>query len=72
VTVAANHLKAHDIKNIQDVGKTRTVTFSEGVDLAGVPAPLVSIAHNPGNRLGVSRQADFVLDGEAWKLQSIE
>jgi hypothetical protein len=71
VTVAANHLKAHDIKDIQDVGKTKTVTFTEAVDLTGVPDPLVAIAHNPGNQLSTSRQADFVLDGGAWKLDSI-
>jgi hypothetical protein len=73
VTVAANHLKAHDIKDIQDVGKTKTVTFTEGVDLTGVPAVLVGIAHNPGNQLSTTRQADFVLDNNgAWTLQSIE
>jgi hypothetical protein len=72
VTVTASHLKARDIKDVQDVGKTKTVLYTEGVDLTGVPAPLVSIAHNPGNQLSVTRQADFVLDGDAWKLQSIE
>ncbi len=72
VTVAANHLKARDIKDIQDVGKTKTVTFTEGVDLTGVPDLLVNIAHNPGNQLSTTRQADFTLDGDAWKLQSIE
>jgi hypothetical protein len=71
VTVAANHLKARDIKDIQDVGQTKTVTFTEGVDLTGVPDPLVGIAHNPGNQLSSTRTADFVLDGGAWKLQSI-
>ena len=72
ITVTANRLKARDIKDVQDVGKTKTVLFTEGVDLTGVPAPLVSIAHNPGNQLSTTRQADFVLDGDAWKLQSIE
>ena len=71
VTVAAYHLKALDIKDIQDVGKTKTVTFTEGVDLTGVPDALVGIAHNPGNQLSTTRQADFVLDGGAWKLDSI-
>jgi hypothetical protein len=72
-TVAANHLKARDIKDIQAVGKTRSVIFTEGVDLAGVPELLVGIAHNPGNQLTTSRTADFVLDDSgAWKLQSIE
>lgn len=71
VTVAANHLKARDIKDIQDVGQTKTVTYTEGVDLTGVADPLVGIAHNPGNQLSTTRTADFVLDGGAWKLQSI-
>ena len=72
-TVAANHLKARDIKDIQDVGKTKTVIFTEGIDLTGVPDVLVGIAHNPGNLLTTSRTADFVLDDSgAWKLQSIE
>ena len=72
-TVAAKHLKARDIKDIQDVGKTKTVVFTEGVDLTGVPPVLVGIAHNPGNQLTTSRTADFVLDDSgAWKLQSID
>ena len=72
-TMVANHLKARDIKDIQDVGKTKTVTFTEGVDLTGVSPVLVDIAHNPGNHLTTSRTADFVLDDSgAWKLQSIE
>lgn len=73
VTLAANHLKARDIKDIQDaVGGGKTVMFVEGVDLTGLPDPLVAIAHNPGNQLTTSRQADFVVDGGAWKLQSVE
>lgn len=73
VTVAANHLKARDIKDVQDaVGGGKTVVFTEGVDLTGVPDALVSIAHNPGNQLSTTRQADFVVDGGAWKLQSVE
>jgi hypothetical protein len=72
-TVVANHLKARDIKDIQDVGKTKTVVFTEGVDLTGVPAVLVGIAHNPGNQLTTSKTADFVLDDSGvWKLESIE
>jgi len=42
------------------------------VDLTGVPDVLQSIAHNPGNQLSTSRQAIFVLDNGAWKLQTIE
>lgn len=73
VSTAANHLKALDIKDIQDaVGGGKTVMFTEGVDLTGIPDPLVSIAHNPGNKLSSTRQADFVVQNGAWKLQSIE
>jgi hypothetical protein len=77
VTVAANHLKAHDVNNIQDetlpgASTAKSAKFIESVNLDGVPAPLQQIAHNPGNKLSTKRQADFVLDGGAWKLQSIE
>jgi hypothetical protein len=73
VTTVANHLKARDIKDIQDaVGGGKTVTYTEGVDLTGVPDALQGIAHNEGNKLSSTRQADFVLDGGAWKLQSVE
>jgi hypothetical protein len=37
-----------------------------------VPDPLQNIAHNPGNTLSSKRQADFSLEGGAWKLHSIE
>jgi hypothetical protein len=72
VTAATNHLKARDIKDIQDVGKIKTVIFTEGVDLTGVPDVLAGIAHNPGNQLTTSRQASFLTDGTTWTLQSIE
>jgi hypothetical protein len=71
-TVAASHLKAHDVKDPQDeVGGTKSVVFTEGESLDGVPAPLQDIAHNPGNKLSTKRTATFALDGGAWKLQSI-
>jgi len=77
VTAAANHLKAHDIKEIQDevvagVDTAKGAQFTESVNLDGVPSPLQDIAHNPGNKLATKRQADFSLDGGAWKLHSIE
>ena len=40
--------------------------------LAGVPDPLASIAHNPGNQLSATRTATFVLDNGDWKLQSVD
>jgi len=70
-TVAANHLKAKDVKDpVDDVGG-KGASFTESVDLTGVPGPLQDIAHNPGNRLSIKRQAEFALDGGAWKLVSI-
>lgn len=76
-TVAANHLKAHDVSDPQDevlpgVSTAKGAAFTEGVNLDGVPDGLQQIAHNPGNKLSTKRQADFVLDGGAWKLHSIE
>ena len=72
-TVQANHVKARDIKDIQDgVGGAKTVTFTEAVDLTGVPDPLVAIAHNPGNQLSTTRTANFVVTNGAWALQSIQ
>ncbi len=70
--VVANHLKARDVGEIQAVGDTRTASFTEDVNLDGVPQPLQDIAHNPGNKLSSSRQATFVLTNGAWTLQSIE
>ncbi len=73
VTTAANHLKARDVQDIQDaVGGGKSAAFTESVNLDGVPDALQSIAHNPGNKLSNLRQADFVYDSGAWKLQSIE
>lgn len=70
--VATNHLKAHDVKDPQDeVGGTKSVAFTEAVDLTGVPSALQDIAHTPGNKLSTKRTATFAIDGGAWKLQSI-
>ncbi len=71
-TVAANHLKARDIHNIEDVGNTKTAEYTEDVDLSGLPDALQSIAQDPGNQLSTMRSATFALDGGAWKLQSIQ
>jgi hypothetical protein len=77
VTATANRLKARDIKDIQDetlpgVDSAKGAAFTESVDFTGVPDPLQNIAHNPGNTLSSKRQADFSLEGGAWKLHSIE
>lgn len=76
-TLVANPLRAHDVQEIQDevlpgVDKAKGATFTESVNLDGVPAPLAEIAHNPGNKLSSKKQADFSLENGAWKLHSIE
>ncbi len=71
VTAATNHLKAHDVQDPQDDAGGKGVAFTEAVSLDGVPGPLQDIAHNPGNKLSSKRQAEFALDGGAWKLVSI-
>jgi hypothetical protein len=71
-TVASNHLKVRGLGDIQDVGPTKVASYYEDVVLAGVPDALSNIAHNPGNQLSTRRQATFVLDNGAWKLQSTE
>jgi len=71
-TLAAVHLRAHDIGEIQRSGEKRTASFSEAINLDSLPAPLQDIAHNPGNKLSTKRTATFVLNGDAWTLQSIQ
>ncbi len=76
-TIAANHLKAHDMGDPQDemlpgADTAKGAKFTEGVNLTGVPDVLQEIAHNPGNKLSTKRQADFVYEGGAWKLRSIQ
>jgi hypothetical protein len=72
VTAAANHLKAR-VENdpVDEVGGTKSVVFTESVNLDGVPGPLQDIAHNPGNKLSSKKTATFAVDGGAWKLVSI-
>jgi hypothetical protein len=77
VTVAANHLRAHDMGNLEDEmlpgsGTARQGKYTEGVNLTGVPQVLADIAHNPGNKLSSRKQADFALENGAWVLKSIE
>ena len=72
-TLVLNHRKPRDIKDIQDIGsKTKTIEFTEGVDLSGLPQPLIAMAHTPGNQLTTTRTATFVLDNNDWKLQSVD
>jgi len=71
-SVVTNHMKARDVGEIQTVADTRIASFTEDVNLDGLPQPLADMAHNPGNKLSSLRQATFVLTNGAWTLQSIE
>lgn len=76
-TVAANHLRARDVSNIQDgmvagSSAAKTADFNEAVDLTGVPDALQQIAHNPGNQLSVTRRANFTLQDGKWALHDIQ
>jgi hypothetical protein len=71
-SVATNHLKPRNVGEIQSVGDTRIASFTEDVNLDGIPQPLADMAHNPGNKLSALRQATFVLTNGAWTLQSVE
>jgi hypothetical protein len=75
--VVANHPRAHDLNNLQDetlpgVATAKGASFTEGLNLDGVPSALQDIAHNPGNKLSTKRQADFSYENGAWVLHSIE
>jgi hypothetical protein len=75
-TVAANHLKARDMGDLQDemvagADTAKAGKYTESVNLSGVPDALQEIAHNPGNRLSSKREADFAYEGGAWKLHAI-
>ncbi len=72
VTVAANHLKAHDMSDPQDdLGGTKSASYVETVSLEGVPNDVQIMANGIGNKLSNKHLATFVLDAGAWKLQSI-
>jgi hypothetical protein len=76
-TAAANHLKAHDMGELQDemvsgVDTAKSGKYTEGMNLTGVPDSLQQIAHNPGNRLSTKRQADFAFNDGTWKLHGIK
>ncbi|HTX75729.1 MAG TPA: hypothetical protein VMD29_05950 [Terracidiphilus sp.] len=76
VTTATNPLKVRDVQDPQDEvlpgsSAAKSVTFTEAVNLTGVPQPLQDIAHNPGNKLSSQKQADLTWDGMNWKLHGI-
>lgn len=76
-TLVANHLRAHDMGDLQDemlagADTAKAGKYTEGVSLTGVPQALQDIAHNPGNKLSTKKQADFALVNGSWQLKSIE
>lgn len=76
-TIAADHLRAHDMGDLQDemlpgADTARAGKYTEGVNLTGVPPVLQDIAHHPGNKLSSKKQADFALANGSWQLKSIE
>ncbi|MGB9409587.1 MAG: hypothetical protein WCA89_18780 [Terracidiphilus sp.] len=72
VTVAANHLKAHDVSDPQDdLGGTKSASYVETKSLEGVPNDAQIMANGIGNKLSSKHLATFALDAGAWKLQSI-
>lgn len=67
------HPKAKNVQSAQDVGSTsKTVGYTEVVGLEGLSPALQEIAHTPGNKLSSRKTASFVLDGGAWKVDSIQ
>ncbi len=72
VPLAASHLKARDLGEIENLGDNKTVMFIEDVNLDGMPDALQNIAHNPDNKLSTKRLATFVLVNGAWSLKSID
>jgi hypothetical protein len=77
MTTAANHLRAHEMGDLQDEMLTGSAAakegkYVEGVNLNGVPQALNDIAHHPGNKLSTRKQADFALENGTWTLKSIE
>jgi len=71
-TVATTHLKARDLQELQDEPGGKSVIYSESVGLEGVPDALANMAHNASNKLASKHTADFIIEGGAWKLKSIE
>lgn len=76
ITTTANTLKAKDVADPQDevlpgVQQAKGASFTESVNMDGVPQPLQDMAHDPGNKLSSKRQADFSYEGGAWKVHGI-
>lgn len=71
-SVAETHSKAKDVQPTQDAGSTKTAEFTEVVGMEGISPVLQDIAHTPGNKLSTKKTATFVLDGGAWRVDSIQ
>ena len=77
-TVAANHLKAKDMGDLQDemlpgADTAKAGKYTEAASLQGVPETLQHIiADNPLNKISSRKQADFALENGAWVLKRIE
>jgi hypothetical protein len=73
-TVVANHLKAGDPGSVlaDPVGEGKYVSFTETINLDGASPEVKKLASNLGNISATKRKAEFALDGETWKLVSIE
>ena len=77
-TVAANHLKAKDMGDLQDemlpgADTAKAGRYTEAANLTGVPETLQHIiADNPLNKVSSRKQADFALENGAWVLKRIE
>lgn len=72
VPLMVSHHKARGAGDVQTLGDSRTVSFTEDVDLTGMPDALQTIAHDPGNKLSTQRLATFTLNNGTWTLQTIE
>lgn len=77
ITVQANRLRAHDIGDISDemiagADTAKGASYTEGVDLTGVPDALQQMAHTPGNKLSAKRHADFALVNGAWTVHGVQ
>lgn len=74
-TVAATHPRAMNVEQVEDdvipnVSKAKSAWYTEDANFTGVPQTLKEIALNPGNTntLSTRRQAEFALEGGAWKV----
>ncbi|WP_420237596.1 hypothetical protein ACOBR2_18660 [Telmatobacter bradus] len=72
-SVVQTHPKARNVQPAQDAGSAnKTVGYTEVVGLEGLSPALLEIVHTPGNKLSSRKTASFVLDGGAWKVDSIQ